>query len=146
MHGLGRFSRQKECFLFSDFLDAVSSTNGDPIIAKYTLELRYPLSLNPQATFFGLAFLEAGNTYPNFKNFNPFNVKQSAGIGIRVFLPMFGMLGLDAGWGFNLLDPGSKGYTPGMDDHYQGSHNWDVINKGAHFKLNFTIGMNLGEL
>ena len=85
----------------------VSSAGGDPIIAKYTLELRYPISLNPSATFYALTFLEAGNTFPSFDRFNPFNVKRSAGIGIRVFLPMFGMLGLDYGFGFDKLDPWS---------------------------------------
>ncbi|HRP53535.1 MAG TPA: BamA/TamA family outer membrane protein, partial [Fluviicola sp.] len=55
--------------------NALSSSGGDPIIAKYTLELRYPISLNPQATFFVLAFAEAGNTYTSFRTFNPFNVK-----------------------------------------------------------------------
>lgn len=119
----------------------VSSDVGDPIISKYTLELRYPISLNPQATFFGLVFAEAGNTYPKMKNFNPFNVKRSVGAGIRVFLPMFGMLGLDAGFGFDKLDSWSSGYSTEF-----GSHNHDIDTKGYHFKLNFTIGMNLGEL
>ena len=75
------------------------------MIAKYTLELRYPISLNPQATFYVLGFAEAGNTYPSFARFNPLNVKRSVGAGIRVFLPMFGMLGLDYGFGFDPVDP-----------------------------------------
>jgi outer membrane protein insertion porin family len=116
----------------------LSSTGGDPLIAKYTMELRYPISLNPQATFFVLAFAEAGNTYPTISKFNPFNVKRSAGIGIRVFLPMFGMLGLDYGLGFDTLDPHSSGFD--------GESDIDVRNKGYFGKFNFTIGMNLGEL
>lgn len=68
--------------------NSISSESGDPLIAKFTLELRYPISLNPSATFYALAFAEAGNTFPSFKQFNPFNVKRTAGLGIRVFLPI----------------------------------------------------------
>ncbi len=118
--------------------NSLSSDAGDPLIAKYTLELRYPISLNPSATFYVLAFGEAGNTFPNFKEFNPFNVKRSAGVGIRVFLPMFGMLGLDYGWGFDYLDSWSRGFAEGFNNNFQ--------TKGYYTKLNFTIGMNLGEL
>lgn len=116
----------------------ISSSGGDPIIAKYTMELRYPISLNPQATVFILAFAEAGNTYTSFKSFNPFNVKRSVGGGLRVYLPMFGMLGLDYGWGFDQLDPHSAGYRQGYD--------LQRIQKGYAGKFTFTIGMNLGEL
>lgn len=116
----------------------ISSAGGDPIVAKYTLELRYPISLNPQATFYALSFLEAGNTYPSFDKFNPFNVKRTAGVGIRVFLPMFGMLGLDYGLGFDQLDSWSSGFGKGSD--------LDINAKGYYPKLTFTIGMNLGEL
>jgi outer membrane protein insertion porin family len=118
--------------------NSLSSGGGDPLLAKYTLEMRYPISLNPQATFFVLGFVEAGNTYTSMKNFNPFNVKRSAGVGVRIFLPMFGMLGLDYGWGFDMLDPHSSGFGKGSDPSIQ--------QKGYFGKLNFTIGMNLGEL
>lgn len=117
---------------------ALSMAGGDPLATKYTVELRYPISLNPSATFYVLAFGEAGNTYRDFKSFNPFRVKRAAGVGIRVFLPMFGMLGLDYGLGFDKMDPGASGYGTGSDI--------DVTNKGFYGKLNFTIGMNLGEL
>lgn len=117
---------------------SVSSSASDALIAKYTLELRYPISLNPSATFFVIGFVEAGNSYPSFEKFNPFNVKRSAGIGIRVFLPMFGMLGLDYGFGFDKLDPWASGFG-GVSD-------LNIDAKGFHPKLNFTIGMNLGEL
>ena len=116
----------------------VSSNGGDPIVAKYTLELRYPISLNPSATFFALTFLEAGNTFPSFDKFNPFNVKRTAGVGIRVFLPMFGMLGLDYGLGFDRLDNWSSGFGKASDQ--------SIDTKGFYPKLSFTIGMNLGEL
>jgi outer membrane protein insertion porin family len=118
--------------------NSVSSGAGDPIIAKYTLELRYPISLNPSATFFALAFAEAGNTFPSISRFNPFNVKRSVGVGIRVFLPMFGMLGLDYGIGFDRLDHWSGSFGGASDQ--------SVSEKGFFPKLSFTIGMNLGEL
>jgi len=81
---------------------------GGNIYSKYTLELRYPLSLNPSATIYALAFVEAGNSWLGFDNFNPFDVKRSAGAGVRVFLPMFGILGLDWGYGFDEI--------PGLPD------------------------------
>ncbi len=118
--------------------NALSSSGGDPILAKYTMELRYPISLNPQATFYVLAFAEAGNTFTSFKTFNPFNVKRSVGAGVRIFLPMFGMLGLDYGWGFDKLDKHSSGYGGSIDQ--------SIDSKGYFPKFTFTIGMNLGEL
>ena len=117
----------------------LSSPGGDPMLAKYTVELRYPISLNPQATFFVMAWGEASNTYTTYKNFNPFNVKRAAGLGVRIFLPMFGMLGLDYGWGFDPVDPHAiKSYRNG-DDMMR-------INKGYFGNFSFSIGMNLGEL
>jgi outer membrane protein insertion porin family len=74
---------------------------GATIFNKYTVELRYPLSLNPSSTIFALAFLEGGNSWTRFKNFNPFDLRRSAGFGVRVFLPMFGLLGFDYGWGWD---------------------------------------------
>ncbi len=87
------------------------SYTGGTIYNKYTMELRYPVSLNPSATIFGLAFLEAGDAWDKFDNFNPFGVKKSAGVGVRIFLPMFGLLGLDWGYGFDDIPgrPGSNG-------------------------------------
>lgn len=84
-------------------------TSGGDMFAKYTLEMRYPLSLNPQATIYALTFLEAGNCWLGFKNFDPFNVMRSAGVGVRIYLPMFGLLGLDWGYGFDdVYDSGTK--------------------------------------
>ncbi len=68
---------------------------------KYTLELRYPFLLQPRSTIYGLVFAEAGNGYSSWKNFDPFNVKRSLGVGVRVYLPIVGMLGVDWGWGFD---------------------------------------------
>jgi outer membrane protein insertion porin family len=108
--------------------NSVSSQYGDPIVARYTMELRYPVSLNPSATIFVLGFAEAGNTWANFKQFNPFQVKRSAGFGLRVFLPMFGLLGVDYGWGFDQIPGGDTG------------------NGNGHGQFHFTIGGTLGEL
>ena len=107
--------------------NSLSSTSGDPLCARYTMELRYPISLNPQATIFILGFAEAGNTWAKYKDFNPFQVKRSAGFGLRVFLPMFGLLGLDYGWGFDNI-PGNASSGNG---------------KG---QFHFTLGAQLGEL
>ena len=74
---------------------------GGNIFTKYTMELRYPLSLNPTATIYALAFVEAGNDWLGIENFNPFDVYRSAGLGVRIYLPMFGMLGIDWGYGFD---------------------------------------------
>ena len=77
------------------------TTVATPIFNKFTMELRYPLSTNPNATIYGLAFLEAGNAYQFFRDYNPFDVKRSIGFGIRAHLPMFGTLGFDYGLGFD---------------------------------------------
>ncbi len=74
--------------------------NGN-IYTKLALELRYPLLLKQSTTIWALAFVEAGNCWSDFKDFNPFDLKRSAGVGVRVFLPMFGLLGIDWGYGFD---------------------------------------------
>ncbi len=76
------------------------------VYSKMTLELRYPISLNPQATIYGLAFLEAGKAWYDIRDYNPFKMNRSAGIGLRANLPMFGLLGIDWGYGF---DPAVSG-------------------------------------
>ena len=80
---------------------AFNKNIGGTIYSKYTLELRYPLSLNPSSTIYAMAFLEGGNSWLNWADFNPFSIYRTAGVGIRVFLPMFGLLGLDWGYGFD---------------------------------------------
>lgn len=81
-----------------------ANSNGGVTAAKYTAEVRFPFSLNPSATVFGLAFAEAGNNFSELSDFDPFDMKRSAGVGLRVFLPMFGLLGLDYGWAFDSLN------------------------------------------
>lgn len=83
------------------------------IYNKLTFEIRYPLSLNPSAVIYGLVFLEGGNAWADFKEFNPFAIKRSAGIGLRAFLPMFGLLGVDWGYGFDEI-PGRPGANKGQ--------------------------------
>ena len=115
----------------------ISSNTGDRLISKYTLELRYPVSLNPSATIYLLSFLEGGNSWNDYKKYNPFKVKRSAGVGVRIFLPMFGLLGLDYGFGFDPLDPGAAGEV---------NHNAQIQSNGYRGQFHFTIGMNIGEL
>ena len=76
---------------------------------KFTMELRYPISLEQNATIWALAFVEAGNCFADIKDYNPFNLKRSAGVGVRLFLPMFGLMGIDWGWGFDPIN-GSNQY------------------------------------
>ena len=78
-----------------------SDDGGDAIFNKFTMELRYPFSLNPSATIYGLVFAEAGNSYRTFKNYDPFRLNKAVGIGLRAFLPMFGLLGVDYGIRFD---------------------------------------------
>ena len=78
------------------------------VYSKITFELRYPVSLNPQATIYVLTFLEAGRAWYQLKDYNPFKLNRAAGIGVRANLPMFGLLGVDWGYGFDAVpDPSS---------------------------------------
>ena len=77
------------------------------IYNKYTAEIRYPFSLSSTATIYGLAFVDAANAWDNFSQYNPFKLNRDAGLGIRIFLPMFGLLGLDYGIGIDRYDAAS---------------------------------------
>lgn len=85
-----------------------SATQFFTIFNKYSLELRYPLSTNPSSTIFGLAFFEAANGWYDIKDYNPFKLRRSAGLGMRFFLPMFGLLGFDYGVGLDRTFPGAR--------------------------------------
>lgn len=93
-----------------------SLTPTDPLVGspmgyvydKFTMELRYPLSLEQSATIYALTFLEAGNCFNKISQYNPFDLKRSAGVGVRIFLPMFGMMGIDWGYGFDTDNTGKK--------------------------------------
>jgi outer membrane protein insertion porin family len=71
------------------------------VYSKITLELRYPVSLNPQATIYVLTFLESGRAWYSLSEYNPFKMNRAAGIGVRANLSMFGLLGVDWGYGFD---------------------------------------------
>jgi outer membrane protein insertion porin family len=86
--------------------DAATGAPSGNVYSKITFEVRYPISLNQQATIYGLAFLESGRAWHQLKEYNPFKMNRAAGIGLRANLPMFGLLGIDWGYGFdNVPDP-----------------------------------------
>jgi outer membrane protein insertion porin family len=89
---------------------------GDPIYNKFSLELRYPITLKQAASIYALSFLEAGGSYSNFSSYNPFNLQRSAGAGLRVFMPAFGLLGIDFGYGFDAI-PGATTRN-GWETHF----------------------------
>ena len=93
---------------------SLSAQDGGSIYNKYSLELRYPISLGEQAKIFALTFIEGGSSYNSFRDFDPFLLKRSAGIGVRLFMQQFGLLGIDFGHGF---DP-----VPGQST----KHGWET--------------------
>lgn len=88
--------------------DFNTGRNMGYVYDKFTLELRYPIALEQSATVWAHCFLEAGNCFADIKDFNPFNLKRSAGLGVRIFLQMFGLLGVDWGWGFDNINGSSE--------------------------------------
>ena len=80
---------------------SAQGTYAGNIYDKFTVELRYPVILEPQSTIYVLGFLEGGNCWADIREFNPLQIKRSAGVGVRVFLPMIGLLGVDWGYGFD---------------------------------------------
>lgn len=88
--------------------DQSSAAKFFTLFNKYQLELRYPLVTNPGSTIYGLTFFEAANGWYNFQDYNPFRLRRSAGVGMRFFLPMFGLLGFDYGVGFDRMTPGNN--------------------------------------
>ncbi len=95
-----------------------SSSKNDyaRVYNKYTLEVRYPFVLQPRSTIYALVFAEAGNGYSSWAKFNPFQVKRSMGAGVRVYLPIVGMLGFDWGWGFDT--PAGSNKRSGSQIHF----------------------------
>jgi len=91
---------------------------GSPIYNKFTLEMRYPVISSQSATIFLLTFAEGGNTWNNFRDYNPFNIRRSVGVGARIFLPIFGLLGLDYGYGFDKI--------PGVRDANKGQFHFSI--------------------
>lgn len=89
--------------------DQQSAQNFFTIFNKYQLELRFPLVTNPSSTIYALTFFEAANGWYNYKDYNPFRLRRSVGVGMRFFLPMFGLLGFDYGVGLDRIQPGQSG-------------------------------------
>lgn len=104
----------------------IAQASGSPIFNKTILEIRYPITTSQSATMFLVGFAEGGNTWNNFRDFSPFNVRRSAGIGARIFLPIFGLLGLDYGYAFDKI--------PGFSQ----------TNKYGQQRVTFSIAQQMG--
>jgi len=101
--GLGSYSLDgREAVALRGYANqALSSSDGGTIYNKFSLELRYPITLKQSAKIYALGFLEGGGSYDNFNDYDPFALKRSAGFGLRIFMPAFGLLGIDFGHGFD---------------------------------------------
>ena len=104
---------------------SIAQNSGSPIFTKYVMELRYPVIASQQATAFMVAFAEAGNTWDKFGDFNPFNVRRSVGLGAKIFLPIFGLLGIDYGYGFDKI--------PGLPDANKGQFHFSIAQQLGGF-------------
>ncbi|MGK0386051.1 MAG: outer membrane protein insertion porin family [Patiriisocius sp.] len=116
--GLGSFSLDgREVIQLRGYPNqSLSPQDGNTTYNKFSLEMRYPITLKQLASIYVLAFVEGGNSYDGFSNYNPFNLKRSAGAGLRIFMPAFGLLGIDFGYGF---DPTITGNEPnGWETHF----------------------------
>jgi outer membrane protein insertion porin family len=96
--------------------NSLSSQNGGTVYNKYSMELRYPITMKQSAKIYAMSFLEAGAAFDNFKTFDPFKVQRAAGIGLRVFMPAFGLLGIDFAHGFDPI-PGDT-IKSGWQTHF----------------------------
>lgn len=96
--------------------NSLSSDDGGSIYNKFSMELRYPITMKAAASIFILGFVEGGASYDNFRQYNPFVLKRSAGMGLRIFMPAFGLLGIDFGYGFDPLTGATK--ANGMETHF----------------------------
>ncbi len=104
-----------------------SSARTEAIFNKYTVELRYPIVSSQTANIYALAFAEGGNLYPDIDAFNPFELKRSAGLGVRAWLPMFGLLGVDYGIRFDDQIPGDLQEADGFFDYITKNGKFTVI-------------------
>ena len=96
--------------------NAAGEQIGGTVFNKFSMELRYPITLKQSASIYALGFLEAGSAFEDFKAYNPFSLNRSAGVGLRVFMPAFGLLGIDFGHGFDAL-PG-QARANGWETHF----------------------------
>lgn len=92
--------------------DYENNIEGGTLFNKYVMEVRYPISLAPTATIYALTFVEGGNNWDDVTQFNPYNIKKSAGVGLRIFMPAFGLMGIDWAYGFDSLDATSGSSGP----------------------------------
>ena len=116
--GLGAFSLDgREVIALRGYPNqSLSTLDGNAIYNKFSLEIRYPITLKQLASIYALTFIEGGAAYDNFREYNPFQLKRSAGLGLRIFMPAFGLLGIDFGYGF---DPALGGFQPnGWETHF----------------------------
>ena len=116
--GLGAFSLDgREVIALRGYPNqSLSTLDGNAIYNKFSLEIRYPITLKQLASIYALTFIEGGAAYDNFREYNPFQLKRSAGLGLRIFMPAFGLLGIDFGYGF---DPTLGGFQPnGWETHF----------------------------
>ena len=97
---------------------SLSSPNGGTIFNKFSLELRYPLTLKGAASIYALSFLEAGASFDKFKDYNPFALQRAAGVGIRIFMPAFGLLGIDFAHGFDAAPFSGSLEKSGWQTHF----------------------------
>lgn len=116
--GLGQYSLDgREVIALRGYDDqTLSDEDGGSIYNKFSLELRYPITLKQSASIYGLAFIEGGASYNSFRDYNPFNIQRSAGAGVRIFMPAFGLLGIDFGYGYDPI-PGET-INSGWQTHF----------------------------
>lgn len=116
--GLGNYSLDgRESIALRGYPNqSLSSQDGGTIYNKFSLELRYPITLGQSAKIYALGFIEGGASFDNFRDYNPFTINRSAGLGLRIFMPAFGLLGIDFGHGFDAL-PGQT-VKNGWETHF----------------------------
>lgn len=116
--GLGSFSLDgREVIQLRGYPNqSLSNNDGNTIYNKFSLELRYPVTLKQLASIYVLTFIEGGGAYDGFRNYNPFSLNRSAGAGIRIFMPAFGLLGIDFGYGFDPILNGTE--RNGWETHF----------------------------
>jgi outer membrane protein insertion porin family len=104
---------------------SIAQNSGSPIFNKYVVEVRYPVIASQSATAFVVAFGEGGNTWNKFSDFNPFNIRRSVGVGAKIYLPIFGLLGIDYGYGFDKI--------PGLPDANKGQFHFSIAQQLGGF-------------
>ena len=117
----GRETIQLRGYENQSLTPVIASTNeqeGGVAYNKFSMELRYPITLKPSASIYALGFLEGGNSFSNFNEFNPFEIKRSAGVGLRIFMPAFGLLGIDFGYGFDKDNLPTSTEPSGWQPHF----------------------------